>query len=177
MTNCKLCKSENIRQLEDIENISYKGTILSISMEYSVCNDCEREFVSKQQILNNDSRVRDAKKSVDGLLTSTEVFHARTSLGLTQEQASLVFGGGKNAFSKYERAEVSQSAAMDKLIRICLKHQSVFNELLVTAGIKIATTQLTYENNVIPYPKHKAANQSLFRTVKSIDLLQDVSYG
>jgi len=65
MTNCKICKSESIRQLDDIESISYKGSVLSISMEYSVCNECEREFVSKQQILNNDSRVRDAKKSVD----------------------------------------------------------------------------------------------------------------
>ncbi len=42
------------------------------------------------------------------------------------------------AFSKYERAEVSQSTAMDKLIRICLKHRSVFRELLADAGIKAA---------------------------------------
>lgn len=177
MTNCKLCKSEKIKQLDDVEVISYKGAELSVSMEYSICNDCEREFVSKQQILNNDSRIRDAKKRVDGLLTSTEIYHARTSLGLTQEQASLVFGGGKNAFSKYERAEVSQSVAMDKLIRICLKHQSVLNELLASSGIETPSIQLTYENNVIPYPKHKAANQSMFKTVKSIKLSKDVSYG
>ena len=177
MTNCKICKSENIRQLDDVESISYKGSVLSISMEYSVCNECEREFVSKQQILNNDSRVRDAKKSVDGLLTSTEIYHARTSMELTQEQASLVFGGGKNAFSKYERAEVSQSVAMDKLIRICLKHPPVLYELLIGAGVKRESTQVTYENNVIPYPKFKAANQSQFRTVRSIELTKDVSYG
>ncbi|TLX45122.1 hypothetical protein C1E24_20590 [Pseudoalteromonas phenolica] len=177
MTNCKLCKSENIVQLDDMETITYKGTDLSVSMEYSICNDCGREFVSKQQILNNDSRVRDAKKSVDGLLTSSEIYHARTSLGLTQEQASLVFGGGKNAFSKYERAEVSQSAAMDKLIRVCLKHQSVLNELLEEAGIKSSSIQLSYENNVIPYPKYKAANQPMFRTVKSVEVSKDVSYG
>ncbi len=177
MTNCKICKSESIRQLDDMESISYKGSVLSISMEYSVCNECEREFVSKQQILNNDSRIRDAKKNVDGLLTSTEIYHARTSMELTQEQASLVFGGGKNAFSKYERAEVSQSVAMDKLIRICLKHPSVLHELLVSAGIKRESTQVTYENNVIPYPKFKAANQSQFKTVRSIELTKDVSYG
>ncbi len=178
MTNCKLCKSENIEQLDDVEIISYKGTDLSVSMEYSICNNCEREFVSKQQILKNDSRVRDAKKSVDGLLTSSDIYHARTSLGLTQEQASLVFGGGKNAFSKYERAEVSQSASMDRLIRICLKHQFVLNELLAEVGIKTSAVQITYENNVIPYPnKQKAANQPMFRTVKSVEVSKDVSYG
>jgi len=177
MNNCKICKSESIRQLDDMESISYKGSVLSISMEYSVCNKCEREFVSKQQILNNDSRVRDAKKSVDGLLTSTEIYHARTSMELTQEQAALVFGGGKNAFSKYERSEVSQSVAMDKLIRICLKHPTVLHELLIGAGIKRESTQVTYENNVILYSKFKTANKSKFKTVRSIDLTKDVSYG
>lgn len=177
MTNCKICKSESIRRLNDMENISYKGSLLSISMEYSVCNECEREFVSKQQILNNDSRIRDAKKSVDGLLTSTEIYHARTSMKLTQEQASLVFGGGKNAFSKYERAEVSQSVAMDKLIRICLKHPVVLHELLISAGIEIKLTQATYENNVIPYPKLKTDNKNQFKTVKSIELIKDIYYG
>ena len=63
-----LCKSESITQLNDMESISYKGSVLSISMEYSVCNECAREFVSRQQILNNDSRVRDAKKSEDALI-------------------------------------------------------------------------------------------------------------
>lgn len=177
MAHCKICKSENIRQLKDTENISYKGKSLTISMEYSVCNDCEREFVSKQQILNNDTLVRDAKKRIDGLLTSTEIHYARTSMKLTQEQASIVFGGGKNAFSKYERAEVSQSVAMDKLIRICLKHPPVLHELLIGAGIKREATPVIYENNVISYPKFKAASQSKFKTVKTISLTQDVSYG
>lgn len=177
MTNCKLCKSENIQELDDVEVISYKGKELSVSMGYSICNNCEREFVSKQQILSNDSRIRDAKKAVDGLLTSTEVYHARTSLSLTQEQASLVFGGGKNAFSKYERAEVSQSIAMDKLIRICLKHQYIFNELLESSDVKLSSTQLIYENNVIPYPKQKVPNSNMFKKVKSIELFKDASYG
>ena len=66
--DCNLCKSESITQLNDMESISYKGSVLSISMEYSVCNECAREFVSRQQILNNDSCVRDAKKSEDALI-------------------------------------------------------------------------------------------------------------
>jgi len=131
MNNCKHCKSDDIEHLTDQETITYKGSELKIAIEYSICNECHREFLSKQQILNNDALIRDAKKSADGLLTSTEILHARKKLSLTQEQASLVFGGGKNAFSKYERAEVSQSVAMDKLIRICLHHPNIFEELLI----------------------------------------------
>ena len=110
------------------------------------CANLHNLGVSKPQIIKNDALLRDAKKHFDGLLTSTEIYEARTTLGLTQEQASLVFGGGKNAFSKYERAEVSQSAAMDKLIRLCLKHDFAFQELLTEAGVEVPSSNTKYLN-------------------------------
>ncbi len=130
MKNCKLCHSENISDFVEVEGIAYKGSELQVSMAYSVCNDCKREFISKPQILQNEAALRIAKKEFDGLLSAEEIVRARQALELTQEQASRVFGGGRNAFSKYERGEVSQSVAMDKLIRVCLNHRDVFQELV-----------------------------------------------
>ena len=129
MTNCKLCKSENVSDYAEAEEISYKGNALQVSIVYSLCSNCDREFISKPQILQNEAALRAAKKDYDGLLSSEEIIRARRTLSLTQEQASRVFGGGRNAFSKYERGEVSQSVAMDKLIRICLNHREIFHEL------------------------------------------------
>ena len=40
----------------------------------------------------------------------------RKRLGLTQAQAARLMGGGDNAFSKYERGEVTQSAAMNSVL-------------------------------------------------------------
>ena len=177
MTNCKICKSEKILHLEEVETITFKGNPLNVSMGYSICQNCEREFVSKQQILNNDARIRDAKKHSEGLMTSTEIFDARTTLGLTQEQASLVFGGGKNAFSKYERAEVSQSASMDRLIKVCLKHPNVYKELLKSAKVNIFDGQITYEDNILHYSKPKAANQDNYKQKKTIQVTREVAYG
>ena len=129
MTNCKLCKSEDVSGYVEAEEVSYKGSTLQVSIAYSLCNNCDREFISKPQILQNEAALRAAKKDHDGLLSSEEIIRARHTLSLTQEQAARVFGGGRNAFSKYERGEVSQSVAMDKLIRICLNHRKVFHEL------------------------------------------------
>jgi HTH-type transcriptional regulator/antitoxin MqsA len=129
MTNCKICKSEDISGFVEVEDISYKGKDLQVSIAYSVCNNCNREFVSKPQIIQNELALRAVKKTFDGLLSSEEIVRAREELSLTQEQAARVFGGGRNAFSKYERGEVSQSVAMDKLIRICLNHRDIFREL------------------------------------------------
>lgn len=137
MSHCKICQSDNVTTHCEAESIHYKEQILKVDMDYSLCHSCGREFISKAQIAKNDVRVRDAKKLFDGLLTSTEIYQARRSLGLTQDQAATLFGGGKNAFSKYERGEVSQSAAMDKLIKICLKHPEIFKELSVESGIKV----------------------------------------
>ena len=129
MKTCKLCQSENISAFVEIESIAYKGSKLQVSIAFSVCGNCKREFISKSQILQNEASLRIAKKEFDGLLSAEEIVRARQELSLTQEQASRVFGGGRNAFSKYERGEVSQSVAMDKLIRICLSHRDVFQEL------------------------------------------------
>ena len=60
MSECKYCKSEDIEQKEEQEVITYKVNNLNVSFEFSICSNCGREFVSKQQILNNNSRVRDA---------------------------------------------------------------------------------------------------------------------
>ena len=129
MTNCKLCQSEDVSGFVEVENTPYKGSTIQVSITYSVCNNCDREFISKPEILRNEASLRAAKKAFDGLLSSEEIVQAREYLSLTQEQASRVFGGGRNAFSKYERGEVSQSMAMDKLIRICLNHRDIFREL------------------------------------------------
>ncbi len=143
MNYCLLCKSEDIKCLTAVETLSYKGNELQIPLEYSVCNGCGREFVPKPQILRGEIAVRNAKKEVDGLLSSEEISQARAKLSISQEQASKVFGGGKNAFSKYERGEVSQSAAMDKLIRVCLKHHHVFQELALNAGVKLDSSSVS----------------------------------
>jgi len=132
-----MCKSSDIKRSVAIENVLYKGHELQIPLEYSVCGGCGREFVPKSQILRGEAAVRNAKKKFDGLLSSEDIAKARAKLSISQEQASKVFGGGKNAFSKYERGEVSQSVAMDKLIRVCLKHHHVFLELAQKAGIEV----------------------------------------
>jgi HTH-type transcriptional regulator/antitoxin MqsA len=139
MNQCIVCKSNDIKCHVAVEIVRYKGHQLQVPLEYSVCESCDREFVPKPQILAGEAAVRNAKKKFDGLLSSEEIVMARARLSISQEQASRVFGGGKNAFSKYERGEVSQSVAMDKLIRVCLNHKNVFQELAQKAGIKVNT--------------------------------------
>jgi HTH-type transcriptional regulator/antitoxin MqsA len=76
---------------------------------------------------------------MDGLLTASEIVELRNKLGLTQQEAAKIFGGGINAFSKYERSEVIQSVAMDKLMRLALNIPDVLIWLKQQSGLSIAS--------------------------------------
>ena len=137
MCRCKICNSNSVIELSDNDCVSYKNNELSVVIDYSECRECGREFISKKQILNNELVIREAKKKHDGLLLKDDIVKARKDLNITQEEAAKIFGGGRNAFSKYERGEVSQSVAMDKLIRICLENRTIFNQLSKDSGIVV----------------------------------------
>src|SRR5476649_972509 len=124
MTACTICKSEHLIKLNEVEEILYKNTTLHIYSEYTKCENCGNEFISKEQGRQNDIYFLEAKHKADGLMSPDEIKRARIKLGLTQANAAKIFGGGDNAFSKYERGEVTQSSAMDKLIRLCLVNQT-----------------------------------------------------
>ena len=116
--------------------IQYKGQRLAVDLLYSRCPHCSAEYVTTEQILQNELIIKLSKQTFDGLMAPQQIRAVREKLGLTQEQAACVFGGGRNAFSKYERGEVTQSKAMDKLIRLCLKHPDLLGELLHEADIR-----------------------------------------
>ena len=71
----------------------------------------------------------------DGLLRALrksnppEVKVIREKLGLTQAEAGKIFGGGVNAFSRYERGTAKPSTQMRKLLKIAERHPELVKEL------------------------------------------------
>ncbi len=53
----------------------------------------------------------------------------REKLGLTQSQAAALTGGGHNAFSRYERGEVTPMPAVINLLRLLDKHPELLNDV------------------------------------------------
>lgn len=130
MTNeCPYCQSDDIEEGYSQEPIPHHGKQIFVNHAYCYCVACEGEFETPEQQRYNRYEISDAKRIVDGLLSAKEIEDARRQLGLTQAQAAKTFGGGRRAFSKYERGEVIQSLAMDRLIRVCLRHPELLKEL------------------------------------------------
>lgn len=114
------------------------------------CSLCDADPVYTDQIRRNQARIADAKRAHDGMLTGVEIRRVRESLSLSQQMAAQIFGGGANAFSKYERGDVIQSVAMDRLLNLAVTIPAAFEHLCLLAGVptRSQTTQRTSPNQV-----------------------------
>lgn len=115
---CSMCGSKNTEVKAEKKQFDYKGNSMAYDSFYVECEECGFEFVPFKFKKDEETQKANFRRQSDSLLTSDEIFAIRKKHGLTQEYASRIFGGGKNAFSKYERCEVTQSRAMDKLLRL-----------------------------------------------------------
>ncbi|MBE0472168.1 MAG: hypothetical protein IBX55_22005 [Methyloprofundus sp.] len=77
MSNCSLCGSASVSTHQENETIKYKSGFVTALLPYSVCDECDYEFVSTEQIKASDALIREAKKAYDGLYTSEEIKAAR----------------------------------------------------------------------------------------------------
>ena len=150
INKCDECGSLDFEIRIEPDKAQRNGQSYSVDMEYSICRQCGDIVIFAEQIKRNDCLVRDAWRKIDGLLTAKEIVTLRETLNITQQEAAKIFGGGVNAFSKYERSEVIQSVAMDKLMRAALEKPQVFTWLKQQAGITEKVTVSNYDN-IVPF--------------------------
>lgn len=131
---CPDCHGGTLALERYSDTFEYRGEILTVDgLECWLCDQCGAEIIRPEQIRHGDRLFADARRRVDGLLTGDEIARIRKALGLTQRQAAELFGGGANAFSKYERGDVIQSVAMDRLMRLIAAHPEHLRELSALA--------------------------------------------
>ena len=147
---CAECGSSAFEVRIEPDESQRNGQSFTVDVEYSVCRQCGDIVIFSDQIKRNDCVLRDAWRKIDGLLTAQEIVALRNTLKLTQQDAAKIFGGGTNAFSKYERSEVIQSVAMDKLMRAALDVPDMFIWLKQQAGFNEKKLRSSDYDNVVP---------------------------
>ena len=125
-----MCGSESLRLDESTRTVEIEGVATEVPFRIHWCESCGSEMALSKDLRSNARAMRQVNKKHYGLLTGEEVRKIRKQLGLSQEQAAQLFGGGPVAFSKYENDEITQSNAMDSLLRLV----STCPELLQTLG-------------------------------------------
>jgi HTH-type transcriptional regulator/antitoxin MqsA len=142
---CPLCGEGQLTDSKCLNSVEYKGTTADINNYFSVCNACGSEQANAKQLRNNKRAMVGFKKQVDGLLTGMEVRLIREQLKITQAQASMIFGGGPVAFAKYEADDVTQSEAMDKLLRLAKDSRDAFSIMAERVGVAISNHRAVWQ--------------------------------
>lgn len=134
---CPICGEGHLTDHVDQVEAEYNGHTGKVPLHYQLCDVCMSDSAGAVQMRANKRGMIAFRKKVDGLLAGTEILALRKRYGLTQPQAARLFGGGPVAFSKYENDDVAHSDAMDKLLRLVLRSESAFWELVEQEGMTV----------------------------------------
>jgi len=126
---CAVCgKGEVSREVRRM-TYEYKGVSVEVDQPGEWCAACGEGFLSPEDMSATRRELHDAIAKGKCMLSSDDIRRIRRKLGLTQKQAATLFGGGPNAFSRYERGETIQPKALDALLRLLDRHPGLLHEV------------------------------------------------
>lgn len=126
---CPACGFDEMRHEAWDKLLSYDGKSVTVHAVGGFrCPECGEAVYDRESYVRiaaaGDGLVKAARKS-----NPPEVKVIREKLGLTQSQAGRIFGGGVNAFSRYERGAAKPTAAMRKLLKVAEHHPELIQEI------------------------------------------------
>lgn len=143
-TNCPFCERGSLSAVSRIETIFHNGKSIDVhGFQAEACSHCGEEMVGSEAARANQKIIADACLAADGKLVTGDLKCFRLRHGFNQAEAAEIFGGGQNAFSKYERGEVQQSRAMDLLLRVYDKVPDAREYLRERAGMGLDANNWT----------------------------------
>ncbi len=101
--------------------LTYKDESVTFDMPGWYCNDCDEGIHSGKDMKVSDRMLNRLKARSEGLLEPGDIRRIRKKLGLSQETAGLLIGGGPRAFQKYESGDMLPSRAVSSAL-ILLDH-------------------------------------------------------
>ncbi len=128
---CPVCgAAELIHDTRDI-TFNYKGESMMISAvtgEY--CPACAESILDAAESDRVMQQMGAFAKQVNAAFVDPSfIASVRKKLALDQGEAAEIFGGGVNAFSRYETGKTKPSLALVKLLKLLDRHPKLLNEI------------------------------------------------
>lgn len=128
---CPACgAAELVHATRDMQYV-YKGQstqITAITGEY--CPACSEVVLEATQADRYGEAVRAFCRQVNSAAFDPGfIARTRKKLALDQREAAEIFGGGVNAFSRYENGTTEPPVALVKLFRVLDRHPELLNEI------------------------------------------------
>jgi HTH-type transcriptional regulator/antitoxin MqsA len=128
---CPVCgAAELVHDTRDVP-YTYKGettTIPAVSGDY--CPACAEIILDKEESERFGLHVREFNKQVNAAIVDPRfIADVRKKLHLDQREAAEIFGGGINAFSRYENGKTKPPLALVKLLKVLDRHPDLLAEV------------------------------------------------
>jgi len=127
---CPVCGATDlVHETRDLVYV-YKGravTVPAIAGEF--CAACDEAVLGEEEARRYEDALRTHIQAVNRSV-APDVRRIRRKLGLNQRRAGEIFGGGVNAFSRYERGETEPPAALVQLLRLLDRHPELLDEVI-----------------------------------------------
>ena len=96
--------------------LTYRNESITFDMPGWYCDASDESIHTGADMKLSDRMLNRLKARIEGLLEPQEIRRIRKKLGLTQEQAGQLIGGGPRAFQKYETGDVLPSRAISSAL-------------------------------------------------------------
>ncbi|MBK5914309.1 type II toxin-antitoxin system MqsA family antitoxin [Rhodocyclus purpureus] len=128
---CPVCgAAELIRDTRDLP-YTYKGeTTLISAVTGDFCPACAESILDAAESNRVMREMRAFSKQVNAAIVDPGfIANVRKKLDLDQREAAELFGGGVNAFSRYENGKTKPPLALVKLFKLLDRHPDLLNEV------------------------------------------------
>ncbi len=128
---CLACgMAELIRDTRDL-SYSYKGESTVIeAVTGDFCPACDEVVLCAEESERVSVAMLGFNKQVNAAIVNPDfIYRVRKKLNLGQQEAAEIFGGGVNAFSRYETGKTKPPLALVKLLQLLERHPELLAEL------------------------------------------------
>ena len=128
---CPICEqAELVADTRDLP-YTYKGestTIPGVIGEF--CPACGEAILDASESARASALMLEFNRQVNASIVDPEfISRVRKRLALDQREAAEIFGGGVNAFSRYENGKTKPPLALVKLLRVLDRHPDLLEEI------------------------------------------------
>lgn len=135
--HCPACKTGTLQAITKQREFFPYGRLVEVETSHFQCDACGAEVTTNTQRIANQKSLTARKPQYAGLLLGEEIFAMRRFYGMTQQQASILFGKGKIAFSRYENETSYPDDSLTKLLRIAIEDPRVVAKLAQDEGVDL----------------------------------------
>jgi len=128
---CPVCDAaELIHDTRDLSH-TYKGeTTVIAAVTGNFCPACAESVLDAAESNRVMREMRAFSKQINaGIVDPSFITNVRKKLDLDQREAAEIFGGGINAFSRYENGKTKPPLALVKLFKLLDRHPDLLNEV------------------------------------------------